>query len=196
MTTMQLAILGSTRGSAMQPIIDHIERGRLNARINIVISNQPNAFILQRAQQHGLLTHCLPSHDLDRTTYDAQLHALLAPQKIDLIMLIGFMRILGADFTAAWENKIINVHPALLPKHKGLMDLEVHHKVIANNEKKTGCSVHRVTADVDGGDVLIQKTCAVSPLDTAQTLKAKVQALEGNALIDAIQAMQHHRIVS
>ena len=109
---------------------------------------------------------------------------------VDLILLIGFMRILSASFCKQWRNKILNVHPSLLPKYGGGMDIDVHKQVLLNGDKKTGCTIHYVNEDVDQGPILVQKECDVLPKDNEFTLKDKVQKLEGLAYIEAVKIFQ------
>ena len=185
--TIHLAILGSTRGTNLQTIIDAIASSQLDAEIQLVISNKADAFILKRAQQHGMPAQCLAVAGQSREQYDQQVHATLQQHDINLIVMIGYMRIVSKWFTDQWPRQIINVHPSLLPKHAGLMDLAVHQAAIDAGDSESGCTVHFVNEVVDGGDILVQKRCAIDPDDTAETLKTKVQALEGVALIEAIQ---------
>jgi phosphoribosylglycinamide formyltransferase-1 len=96
------------------------------------------------------------------------------------------MRILSDEFCHNWRDKILNVHPSLLPKYSGGMDTNVHKEVLANGDTETGCTIHFVTEEVDGGPILVQKSCKVSPNDNIDTLKKRVQALEGQAFIEAI----------
>merc|ERR1719160_861727 len=100
----------------------------------------------------------------------------LEDEGVDLVLLVGFMRILSPQFCQRWAGRVLNVHPSLLPRHKGLMDLDVHRAVLEAGEAETGCSVHLVTADVDDGAVVLQKCVSVDPSDTPETLKGKVQA--------------------
>ena len=109
---------------------------------------------------------------------------------VDLILLIGFMRILSASFCKQWRNKILNVHPSLLTKYGGGMDIDVHKQVLLNGDKKTGCTIHYVNEDVDQGPILVQKECDVLPKDNEFTLKDKVQKLEGLAYIEAVKIFQ------
>lgn len=183
---IQLAILGSTRGSNLAPIEEAIEAGELDAKIEVVISNKLDAGILQRARVYSLNTIGIPVNGRDRETYDRAVDSELANFDIDLIVMIGYMRIVSPWFVKKWRGKMINVHPSLLPKHKGLMDLQVHQAVLDAGEAETGCSVHQVSEEVDGGKVLVQKSCAVESGDTAETVKQKVQQLEGVALVEAI----------
>jgi phosphoribosylglycinamide formyltransferase-1 len=183
---IRLGILGSTRGTNMQAILDAIHAKQLLAQIKIVISNKADALILQRAADNQL-SHCfIDPIGLDRETYDRQVSNELQHHQVDLIVLIGYMRILSAEFISVWRHKIINVHPSLLPAYAGMMDLEVHRAVLQQKEKQTGCTVHYVTEKVDAGPILLKKTCHVLPDDTAESLKERVQALEACALVEAI----------
>lgn len=184
---MRLAILGSTRGTNMAAIVDAINQHVLNASIELVISNKRDAYILERAKQYNLPHLFVDPTDLTREAFDEQISAILSDHHIDLIVLIGYMRILSASFVARWENKIINVHPSLLPAFAGLMDLDLHRAVLASGAKETGCTVHYVTAEVDAGPIIWQERCWVQDGDTPDTLKQRVQVLEGGALIKAIK---------
>jgi phosphoribosylglycinamide formyltransferase-1 len=191
MRPLRIAILGSTRGSNLIPIAEAINHKTLNAEITIVISNKISAGILEKASNFKLnFAAIIPEKSEARADYDQRLANVLEGQELDLIVLIGFMRILSPEFINTFKNKIINVHPSLLPKHQGLMDLAVHQAVLDAQEKMSGCTVHLVTEIVDGGKILVQKQCEILENDTAETLKAKVQALEGPALIEAITLFQ------
>ena len=191
-TTLNLAILGSTRGTDLQAIIDQIENPnideKLNAQINVVISNKPDAYILERAKNHNLPAVCVSSKGKKRLEFDQELILELQKYHIDIVILIGFMRILTPSFVDTFDGKIINVHPSLLPKFAGGMDGDVHAEVIQSGEKITGCTVHMVSNEVDCGQILLQKQCLVLTTDTPKTLKTKVQELEGEALVEVIKS--------
>ena len=187
MKIIHLATLGSTRGTDLQAIIDAIESNELNAKIEIVISNKPDAYILERAKKHNLLTQFVENKNKTREEFDGEVIKILEKYPVDLIILIGYMRILSPEFVHHYQSKIINVHPSLLPAFAGGMDLNVHEEVVKAGVKETGCTVHLVDEGVDTGKILLQKKCAVEPNDTAETLKAKVQKLEGEALIEVIK---------
>ena len=190
-TPIHLSILGSTRGSNLQPLVDALNHSGLAAEVVLVLSNQPQAGILQRAAQYHLPQLCLPSAGLSREAHEAQLNQALTQARTNLVILLGYMRILTPVLLSVWHNKIINVHPSLLPKHKGLMDLAVHQAVLDDQDNKSGCSVHYVTEQVDEGEVIVQETCPVLADDTAQTLKQRVQALEVPAIMTAIRKISH-----
>ena len=120
---------------------------------------------------------------------------ILKQYNVELVLLIGFMRILSAEFCQAWRDRVLNVHPSLLPKYAGGMDMNVHEEVLKNGDHETGCTIHFVTETVDGGPVLVQKRCTVETNETMATLKLKVQALEGGAFIEAIQLIQNNKHV-
>ena len=179
-----IAILSSTRGSHLSSLV--AATATLPARVALVISDRQDAPILERAKALNVPTLYLDAKNLTREEYALKLDTVLAQHHIDFVLLLGFMRILSGVLTQKWQGKIFNVHPSLLPRYAGLMDLQVHHAVLANGDSETGCTVHEVTDIVDGGKILVQKKCAVSPEETAESLKVKVQALEKEALLEAL----------
>ncbi len=184
---MKLAILGSTKGTDLQAIIDAIKKGTLDAEIAVVISNKQDAYILERAKNHNIPSLFIDQKNKTREQFDQEVLNTLEPYKPDLILLIGYMRILSPIFVRAYKDKILNVHPSLLPAFAGGMDMNVHQAVIESGVKVTGCTVHLVDEGVDTGKILVQKKCSVESDDTAETLKEKVQKLEGKAFVEAIQ---------
>ena len=187
---IKLGVLGSTNGTDLQAILDAIQAEQLNATISVVLSNRENAFILERAQNHNVPTSFISHQGKKGEEFDAEITKVLKNHNVDLVLLIGFMRILSDAFCREWRDRILNVHPSLLPKYGGGMDMNVHEEVLKNNDKETGCTIHFVTDKIDGGPILIQKKCDVKPNDTAQSLKAKVQDLEGNAFLEAIKLFE------
>ncbi len=186
----KLGVLGSTKGTDLQVIIDAIDHNKLGATVKVVISNSSNAYILERAANHNIPNFFISHLGKTREQFDGEISAILKKHKVDLVLLIGFMRILSPTFCREWEGRILNVHPSLLPKYAGGMDMNVHEEVIKNKETETGCTIHFVTEAVDGGPILIQKKCSVDKNDTPDSLKKKVQFLEGEAFIDAIKLFQ------
>ncbi len=183
---MRLGVLGSTSGTDLQAILNAIESKTLQAQVSIVCSNNENAYILERAKKNNIPSFYISHKDISRQNFDRKITKALEKYSVDLILLIGFMRILSAEFCNHWKGKILNVHPSLLPKYAGGVDTSVHEEVLRNKEIETGCTIHFVTDEVDGGPIFIQKKCAVGPKDTVETLKTKVQALEGDAFLEAI----------
>jgi len=183
---INIGVLGSTNGTDLQVILDSIQSGELDANISVVISNKRDAYILKRAQTHKARSVFINHKGLTREEFDYEMTQILKGYGVGLVLLIGFMRILSPGFCSEWSGKILNVHPSLLPKYAGGMDTNVHEEVLRNNDKETGCTIHFVTDEVDGGPILIQKRCAVEPNDTIDSLKTKVQDLEGAAFLEAI----------
>lgn len=188
---IKLGVLGSTKGTDLQAIIDAIKNGELAAEVAVVISNRENAYILERAENYRLPAMPISHKGKSREAFDAEVTAVLKEYNVDLVLLIGFMRILSAEFCREWRDRVLNVHPSLLPKYAGGMDMNVHEEVLKNGDRETGCTIHFVTEEVDAGPILIQKKCAVAAYDTVESLKTKVQALEGEAFIEAIKLISH-----
>lgn len=184
---MRIAVLGSTRGTNLDVLITEIKQHYLAASIELVLSNKADAPILAKAAHFGIKSLFVDPQGLSRDTFDNHLSHILNQHQIELIVLIGYMRILSAPFVLCWQNKIINIHPSLLPAYAGLMNLEVHQAVLNAAERETGCTVHFVTEQVDAGPIILQKKCPVFPGDTAELLKARVQQLESLALVEALK---------
>ena len=189
---IKLGVLGSTNGTDLQAILDAIGPGELNAEVSVVLSNQKDAYILERAENHNVPAFYISHKGKSRKEFDLEMTAVLKNHNVDLVLLVGFMRILSAEFCREWQDRLLNVHPSLLPKYAGGMDTNVHEEVIKNGDTETGCTIHFVTDEVDGGPILIQKKCNVDAGDTVETLKTKVQELEGRAFVEAIQLIQNN----
>ena len=189
---IKLGVIGSTSGTDLQCILDAIGSGELNAVVSVVISNQKTAYILERANRHNVPAVFISHQGKERKIFDEEMAGILKAHAVDLVLLIGFMRILSSGFCDIWRERLLNVHPSLLPKYAGGVDSNVHREVLKNGDAETGCTIHFVTDEVDGGPILIQKKCAVTAEDTVESLKTKVQALEGQALIEAIQLIQNN----
>ena len=183
---INIGVLGSTNGTDLQFIFNAIDEGKLDANVSVVISNKEDSYILKRAQAHNTQNVFISHKNKDRENFDSEMTMVLKKHSVELILLIGFMRILSSKFCNQWNGKILNVHPSLLPKYAGGMDTNVHEEVLKNNEKETGCTIHLVTDEVDKGPIVIQKRCLVDSDDTIESLKAKVQNLEGAAFLEAI----------
>ena len=168
----KLAVLVSGNGSNLQSIIDSINIGEINANISLVISNIETAFALTRAKQENLNSAFLNHKNFSsRESFDQALSELLIKHEVDLIVLAGFMRILSNSFIEKFNRKIINIHPSLLPKYKGL---NTHARAIAAKDKFSGCSVHLVTSELDGGPVLDQSQISIDKTDNVESLSTKV----------------------
>ncbi|MEE9451451.1 MAG: phosphoribosylglycinamide formyltransferase [Gammaproteobacteria bacterium] len=177
MATLKLTIvvLISGHGSNLQAIIDEIDKD-LPIQISAVISDQANAYGLTRARQAGIKTTVVPAQDYpNRQAYDQALLTTIKQYQPELIVLSGFMRILGEVIIYHYTGKIINIHPSLLPKFKGL---HTYVQAIAAQEKHHGSSVHFVTAELDSGPIIAQSTLDILADDSAETLKQRTQSLE------------------
>jgi phosphoribosylglycinamide formyltransferase-1 len=172
----RLCVLISGNGSNLQAIIDNISAEKLDAEICGVISNRPNAYGLTRAQEAGITAISLDhmQHD-SRESYDKALQAEIESLNPDYIVLAGFMRILTPEFVNTFSGKLVNIHPSLLPKYKGL---NTHQQAIDNGDGEHGVSVHFVTPELDGGPVIIQSRVPVFEDDTAVDLADRVQEQE------------------
>ncbi|MFH1750869.1 MAG: amidophosphoribosyltransferase [Candidatus Micrarchaeota archaeon] len=173
--TFTIAVLASGRGSNLQSIIDNIENKKLGARVGIVISDRQDAQALRRAEKHGIeFAHIDPGKFHCKEAYEAEILRHLHERNVDLIVLAGYMRIVGKTLLDAYKDRIINIHPTLLPKFKGCMGLKCHEEVIRAGEKESGCTVHTVTEEVDGGPIIGQRKVPVFEGDTPERLADRV----------------------
>jgi len=180
----RLVVLLSGEGGNLQAIVDHIARGELRARVVRVLSDNPRAFGLRRARRCHIPNFTVAAADYPkRTAWEAALSAKVDEARADLIVLAGFMRVLSAGFVNRYPRKILNIHPSLLPRHKGL---DTHRRALEAGDARHGASVHFVTAEVDGGPVLLQGSVAVEPGDTVESLRKKVQRVEHRIYSEAI----------
>lgn len=166
-----VAVLISGRGSNMTALVEQA-RGYTVA---LVASDRPDAAGLRWARDHGIATFALSPRGIGKPAYEAALDAALRDAGVGTIALAGYMRLLSDDFVARWRGRIVNIHPSLLPKYKGL---DTHARAIEAGDAVAGCSVHIVTEELDGGAVLGQAEVAIAPGDTPDTLAARVLAAE------------------
>ena len=186
------AVLISGGGSNLQAFIDAVAHGTLDLDLGVVISNRPDAGGLERAARAGIATRCLPSRGVrDRAAYDERLAAELDRHAPDLLLLAGFMRILGKDFVARYAGRILNIHPSLLPKYPGL---DTHQRVLDAGDPEHGCTVHFVTEELDGGPPIIQGRVPVLAGDDAASLAARVLEVEHRIYPQAAQLFATGRI--
>lgn len=183
---VRTAVLGSTRGSSLVPLLDAWKASRLGVDFALVVSNRSQAGILEKGRDAGIESVAIPVKGRDRVSYDAEISDLLKSRGVELVLLLGYMRILSDAFVKDWQGRILNVHPSLLPRHGGLMDLEVHASVLSSGDRESGCTIHLVDETVDGGPIVIQKRCPVLADDTPESLKARVQVLEGAAFVEVL----------
>lgn len=185
--SLRVGVLGSTRGTALQGVLDAIAAGTLDVTLALVISDRATAPILDRARLYKAPALFLDPTGQTREAYDERVSAALRSAGVELVLLIGYMRILSAGFVDAWRGKLLNVHPSLLPAFAGMMNRKVHEAVLAGGVRETGCTIHQVTEEVDAGPVVLQKRCPVLPNDTVDSLKDRVQALEQSAFVEALR---------
>jgi len=179
-----LGVLISGRGSNLQAIIDAIAAGRLDARIRVVISNRADAQGLVRARDAGIETLVISHRAFaSREMFDGAVVAELAAREVALVCLAGFMRLLSPAFISAYPNRILNIHPALLPAFPGL---DAQHQAWEHGVKITGATVHIVTADLDAGPIVLQKAVPVFDDDSAETLAARILEEEHRIYPEAI----------
>ena len=189
---INLVILISGSGSNLQSIIDNVNQGDLDATIAAVISDQADAYGLERARMHDIAVEILENKNFSsRTDYDAHLVTLIEKYNPELIVLAGFMRILGEKLTDKYRGRIMNIHPSLLPKFKGL---NTHQRAIESGDSYHGATVHFVTPELDDGPVIIQARVQIDKTDNANTLQKKVLEQEHIIYPRAIQAFAQGRI--
>jgi len=189
-----IGVLGSTRGTDLQAVIDALHTKELNVEISIVISNKGDAYILERARKHNIISLFIESKDKEREEFDKEVSKELEKYNMDLILLIGYMRILSKWFVKKYKNKIINIHPSLLPDFAGGMDMDVYAQVLKSGVKETGCTLHFVDETVDGGPIIMQKKINVSENDDVNSLKEKVQKAEQVIIVKALRLFEKGKI--
>ncbi len=186
MKKIKIGVLVSGRGSNLQAIIDNIEQGRLSAEIAVVISDQADAFALERARKHGIAAVHVSAKGYRgrRDDYDALLVSELRKHAVDLVVLAGFMRIISKTLVSAFPHRIMNIHPALLPSFPGL---HVQKAAIEHGVKFSGCTVHFVDEGMDTGPIIVQAVVPVLDGDTEDTLAARILVQEHKIFSRAIQ---------
>ena len=180
----RLAILLSGRGSNFEAIARSIDRGDIEASIAVVLSNRADARGLEIARERGLNAVAIPSKGIDREAYDRSLIEELRKHDVDLVCLAGYMRLLSAAFVREFPNRILNIHPSLLPAFPGL---DAQHQALAYGVKVSGCTVHFVDEYLDAGPIILQAAAPVLNGDTEETLSARILAEEHRIYSEAIR---------
>jgi phosphoribosylglycinamide formyltransferase-1 len=181
----RLGVLISGRGSNLQSIVDAIESGALDASIALVLSNRPNAAGVQRAREAGLAAISLSARDYpDRDAYDLAVADLLREHDVGLVCLAGFMRLVGQPLLDAFPNRILNIHPSLLPAFPGL---DAQRQALEHGVRMTGATVHLVTSELDGGPIVLQSAVPVLDDDTVESLSARILVEEHRIYPHAIR---------
>ena len=196
---LRLGVLVSGGGTNLQAIIDEIEGGRLPAEIACVISNNKNAYALERARRHKIYAACVRKKDFETVAeYEDETARILKERGCGLVVLAGFLVVPGEKFVNAFKNKIINVHCSLIPAFcgKGFYGLKVHEAVLGRGCKITGATVHIVTDELDGGPIILQKAVEIKYGDTPEILQKRVmEEAEHVILPRAIRLFAENRIV-
>ena len=191
---LRLGILASTKATDLQAVIDAIDSKKLNAVISVVVSSKQDAYALERARSHNIKAFFIDSKGKEREQYDREIAKVLDENKADLILLIGYMRFLSHWFVNKYKNRIMNIHPSLLPKYAGGMDRDVHAEVLKNREKVTGATLHFVDEGADTGPIIMQKEVKIEKNETADSLKEKVQKAEQEIIVKAIDLFEKKKI--
>ncbi len=176
----KVAVLSSTGGTNFQSLIDAQKSQVLSGNIEIccLITNRPGCGAVEKAKAAGIEIYAVEAQGKTREEFDEEVMEILDQHQVDLVVLGGYMRIISTSMIEQYKNKIINIHPSLLPKFSGGMNMDVHRAVIEAGEKETGITIHLVDEGVDTGAVILQKSVSVEGDDTPEGLKAKVQELE------------------
>ena len=195
-TPLRVAVLASGRGSNLQAVIDAIETGQVKAHIVAVISNKKDAVALERARKHGLKDLFVDPKPFagrpdSREAYDRALLDMLQQHEVELVLLAGYMKIVTAALVNAYANRMMNIHPSLLPSFPGL---DVQKKAIDWGCKLAGCTVHFVTEGVDEGPIIIQAAVPILDDDTSETLAARILVQEHNIYPRAVQLFAEGRL--
>ena len=188
---MRLGILISGRGSNFEAIANAISRRKLDAEIAIVISNRASAAGLEIARQRGIPMRVIESRGMEREAYDKLVIDELKTHEVDLVCLAGFMRLLSASFVESFPNRVVNIHPSLLPAFPGL---DAQRQALEYGAKITGCTVHLVDEFLDSGPILVQSAVPVLDADTVETLSARILAQEHVIYPKAIQYLVERRV--
>jgi phosphoribosylglycinamide formyltransferase-1 len=189
---LRTAVLISGRGSNLQSLIDAASTPDFPAEVTLVISNVADAFGLERARKADIPTAVIRHRDYaSRDAFDAAMDAVLRENNVEFVCLAGFMRLLGAPFVRAWEGRIVNIHPSLLPAFKGL---NVHEQALAAGVRVSGCTVHYVIPELDSGPAIVQATVSVQNDDSVETLAARVLEAEHRIYPEALRLVAEGRV--
>jgi phosphoribosylglycinamide formyltransferase-1 len=187
----RIGVLLSGRGSNFEALAESIASGRIpNAEIAIVVSNRDGAPGTDRAKARGIATRVIPSKGLERETYDREVVAVLNEHKVDLVCLAGYMRLLSPYFVAAFPNRILNIHPSLLPSFPGL---ESQRQALEYGVQFAGCTVHFVDENLDAGPIVLQAVLPVNDNDTEDTLSARILEQEHRIYSEAVRIVLEDR---
>lgn len=188
MQKLNLAVFASTNGTDLHAVIEAIEAGILKeADLKFVLSNKKDCYALERAKNHGFKVIFVDPKGKTREEYDKECLRYLKEHKIDLVLLLGYMRIVSDILVNAYRNKIMNIHPSLLPKYAGGMNRDVHAEVLKNKDKESGCTLFFIDGGVDTGPIISQAKLKINKGETVESLKKRVQEQEKVLIIRAIK---------
>lgn len=187
---LKIAVFVSGGGTDLQSVIDAVENNSINGEIVLVISNRNNAYGLKRAENAGIETAVVKKDD-------ALIVKMLKERNVDLVVLAGYLAILTDELIDAYPNRIINIHPSLIPSFcgPGYYGMHVHEKVLARGVKVTGATVHFVSSEVDGGPIILQEACNIDDLDNAKDIQARVLEIEHRILPKAVALFCDGKII-
>jgi phosphoribosylglycinamide formyltransferase 1 len=189
--TKRIGVLLSGRGSNFEALAESVASGRIpGTEIAIVISNREGAPGIDRAKSRGISTQVIPSKGLERETYDRQVVAVLNEHKVDLVCLAGYMRLLSPFFVSSFRNRILNIHPSLLPSFPGL---EAQRQALEYGVKFAGCTVHFVDENLDAGPIILQSVVPIADTDTEDSLSAKILQEEHKIYSEAVRIVLEER---
>ncbi len=189
---LKIGVLVSGRGSNLQAIIDGVESRKIYASIELVISDNPDAYALQRCKRHGIRHSVLRRKDFSsKDEFEEALAENLKEKGVELVVLAGFMRILGKSFLRHFPNKVINIHPSLIPAFQGL---HAQRQAVEFGVKVSGCTVHIVDESVDAGPVIVQAVVPLLPDDTEESLSERILSYEHRVLPQAVQWFAEGRV--
>ncbi len=187
----RIGVLLSGRGSNFEALADSVAAGRIpRAEIAVVVSNREGAPGIEKARERGIAARVIPSKGLERETYDRQVVAVLHEHKVDLVCLAGYMRLLSPFFVASFPNRILNIHPSLLPSFPGL---ESQRQALEYGVKFAGCTVHFVDENLDAGPIVLQATVPVRDDDTEETLASRILVEEHRIYAEAVRIVLEGR---
>jgi len=193
MKRTRIGVLASTRGTDLQAVIDEAEARRLDADVSVVISDNKDAYALERARAHGIEAVFVDPAGKTKQQLDDEIMSILDEKGVDLVLLIGYKRFLGKRFVERYRDRIMNIHPSLLPAFPG-WDKSVHEAVLEHGVKVTGCTLHFVDESRDAGPIILQRPVQVEEGDTPDSLKARVQEAEKQVILEAIRLFQEGRL--
>jgi len=194
MGKLRIGVLASSRGTDLQAIIDEIDAGKLDAEVSAVISNKEDAYALERARKHNIPAVFIDAKDKTREDFDREVAAILDEKKVEVVALIGYMRLLSPGFVHRYVNRIMNVHPSLLPAFAGGMDKNVHKTILEHGVKVSGCTIHFVDEGADTGPIILQEAVEIKEDETVDSLREKVQDVEKRLFPEALRLFHGGRL--